>query len=186
MSPTTAPNICAAKTRSGEPCKRVAGWGTDHLGYGHCSYHLGTTRDGTRYAARLRSAEYVGERDITPLDAIAEQLRLAAGAEYELRREVARLDSLIQVTNQETGSKRLAFEAVALQEARRWVVDVAEVAHKCGVEERRVQVLEGWADELAPAIQAILERLELTPTQKERAPQVVRAQLLALEGGADG
>lgn len=34
-------NICGAQTRSGEPCQRVAGWGTDHVKEGRCKQHGG-------------------------------------------------------------------------------------------------------------------------------------------------
>jgi len=37
-------NICGAKTKGdGEPCKRPAGWGTDHPGVGRCKLHGGAT-----------------------------------------------------------------------------------------------------------------------------------------------
>ena len=32
---------CGAKTRAGTPCKRPAGWGTDHVGNGRCKLHGG-------------------------------------------------------------------------------------------------------------------------------------------------
>lgn len=32
---------CGAKTRAGTPCKRPAGWGTDHVGTGRCKLHGG-------------------------------------------------------------------------------------------------------------------------------------------------
>lgn len=32
---------CGAKTRKGTPCKRPAGWGTDHAGKGKCKLHGG-------------------------------------------------------------------------------------------------------------------------------------------------
>lgn len=32
---------CGAKTRAGTPCKRPAGWGTDHAGTGKCKLHGG-------------------------------------------------------------------------------------------------------------------------------------------------
>ncbi len=34
---------CGAKTRAGHPCRREAGWNTDHLGQGRCRYHGGAT-----------------------------------------------------------------------------------------------------------------------------------------------
>ncbi len=35
------PETCGAKTRDGDPCKRPAGWGTDHTGEGKCKQHGG-------------------------------------------------------------------------------------------------------------------------------------------------
>lgn len=35
--------ICGAKTRSGNPCKKPAGWGTDHVGDGRCKLHGGAS-----------------------------------------------------------------------------------------------------------------------------------------------
>ena len=34
---------CGAKTRRGTPCKRPAGWGTDHIGKGKCKLHGGAS-----------------------------------------------------------------------------------------------------------------------------------------------
>lgn len=34
---------CGARTRSGAPCKKQAGWGSDHLGEGRCRLHGGAT-----------------------------------------------------------------------------------------------------------------------------------------------
>lgn len=34
---------CGAKTRRGTPCKKPAGWGTDHVGIGRCKLHGGAT-----------------------------------------------------------------------------------------------------------------------------------------------
>lgn len=43
--PDTQTDICGAKTRNGEPCKRPAGWGTSHTGEGRCKQHGGKDRD---------------------------------------------------------------------------------------------------------------------------------------------
>lgn len=37
---------CGARTRSGEPCRQAAGWGTDHPGVGRCKLHGGATPRG--------------------------------------------------------------------------------------------------------------------------------------------
>ncbi|MEF8887327.1 MAG: HGGxSTG domain-containing protein [Haloarculaceae archaeon] len=38
--------ICGATTRDGDPCKRPAGWGTDHVGEGRCKQHGGAEGSG--------------------------------------------------------------------------------------------------------------------------------------------
>lgn len=47
---------CGAKTRAGTPCRRPAGWGTDHAGSGKCKLHGGAstgpkTKEGKAKAA---------------------------------------------------------------------------------------------------------------------------------------
>lgn len=46
--------ICGARTRQGnKPCRRPAGWGTSHIGFGNCKLHGGSTRNGVRHAYAL-------------------------------------------------------------------------------------------------------------------------------------
>jgi hypothetical protein len=37
---------CEAKTRAGTPCRKPAGWGTDHVGQGRCRLHGGASLRG--------------------------------------------------------------------------------------------------------------------------------------------
>lgn len=57
MTDTTAPQkpkpkpippdkFCNARTRGGTPCRRPAGWGTDHAGTGRCKLHAGCSPGG--------------------------------------------------------------------------------------------------------------------------------------------
>lgn len=46
---------CPGTTRSGAPCGKVAGYGTDHLGFGPCKFHGGSTINGRKNGARLRA-----------------------------------------------------------------------------------------------------------------------------------
>lgn len=42
--------LCGAKTKStGEPCRRTAGWGTDHPGEGRCKLHGGKSKCGPEH-----------------------------------------------------------------------------------------------------------------------------------------
>lgn len=47
---------CDAKTRKGGRCTQVAGYGTEHLGYGPCKFHGGSTPNHTR-AAQVAQAQ---------------------------------------------------------------------------------------------------------------------------------
>ena len=40
---------CNAKTKAGTPCKRPAGWGTDHVGEGRCKLHAGCSLRGIQH-----------------------------------------------------------------------------------------------------------------------------------------
>ncbi len=53
-----------------------------------------------------------------------------------------------------------------------------------GVNERRVRVAEGMAASLAPVLKAIFDQLRLTPEQQKRAPEILRKNLMLLEGEA--
>lgn len=53
--------FCGARngSGSGRPCRREAGAGTEHTGWGHCSTHLGNTKEGIKHAARLMGEEII-------------------------------------------------------------------------------------------------------------------------------
>src|SRR5690554_1667741 len=75
--------ICGAKTRSGAPCKKQAGWGTDHLGQGKCRLHGGATpvkhgRYSTITRPRIRELLDQFENDAEPLNLLPEVKLLRA------------------------------------------------------------------------------------------------------------
>jgi hypothetical protein len=74
---------CGAKTRSGSPCQKGAGWGTDHAGEGRCKLHGGASpiRSG-RYSVITRDSirdlvEHF-ESDESPLDVLPELAHVRA------------------------------------------------------------------------------------------------------------
>ena len=83
---------CEAKTRAGHPCRKPAGWGTDHNGTGRCKLHGGKSPGGkpgnksavttgayeTIHAAALTEEELglYGQIDVTPRAQIEEEIRL--------------------------------------------------------------------------------------------------------------
>lgn len=76
--------------KAGKTCTHVAGWGTDHLGYGPCKLHTGQMPTGKKVAARERAEEAVedykrrmtfyGEKvEISPEEALLEEVQRAVG-----------------------------------------------------------------------------------------------------------
>jgi len=60
--------VCGAPTRSGEPCKRPAGYATDHPGEGRCKYHPGGrpgAPKGNKNALTHGLYEYIGYETLT-------------------------------------------------------------------------------------------------------------------------
>lgn len=82
---------CGAKTRAGTPCRRPAGWGTDHAGHGRCKLHGGNTPNGRKHGARLgveaRMRDLVAEYrpDAADLDPVAGLLEVVAST-WAMRR----------------------------------------------------------------------------------------------------
>lgn len=46
---------CPGTSRTGKPCGHPAGYGTDHVGFGLCKMHLGSTANGRKNGQRLRA-----------------------------------------------------------------------------------------------------------------------------------
>lgn len=82
-------NYCGGKTRSGSPCKRPAGWGTDHVGTGKCKLHGGASKKGVESATyeHGRYSKYapqpigskVKELEAYPLLDLADELQQQRG-----------------------------------------------------------------------------------------------------------
>ena len=55
MTGRSVVRLCGATKRQGDkaPCKRPAGWGTSHVGFGTCKLHGGSTLSSSKHAAKL-------------------------------------------------------------------------------------------------------------------------------------
>lgn len=189
---------CGAKKRNGKFCKLAPGWGTDHVGYGNCKFHLGATRNG-RKAAQREMAEAEVKNFGVPLDVGAhEGLLMAvqgfAGWVKYLQQKVAELEendltwgkTREELRTGEAGGTVTIHESkpntwyVLLQHAQRDLVAAASAAARAGVEERQVRVAESHAQIFAQAIKGILG--ELGVGDHPDAPRVVRKHLMLVSG----
>lgn len=148
--------FCAANTRKGTPCKRGRGWGTDHPGYGNCKRHGGATPSGKAAAAKEAAAasamaDYAGEVQIAPLDALLYTVRRGAQLVAYWQRRA------LETEEGEARQYATEQEARALQNLNHW----ANNAVKSGVAKAQVEIAARLADHLIASAEEALAALEL-------------------------
>jgi len=180
--------FCGARTRSGGSCRRPAGWGTNHVGFGPCKLHGGCTptvsRGAHRQAVEHRARAIIAAEGLEPVaDPVAVMTRLAAEAVAlvgAFRHMVEGLDTLRYPTK--TG-EQLRAEVVlyerALDRAEKFAHDLA----KLRLEERVVRITEAQATSLYELITVTLTapELGLTTDQIESARRLLAAAVRSLD-----
>lgn len=176
----------ANKTDGSGTCRREAGWGTDHLGWGQCRIHGGNTPAGIKFAARMaaetKAVQYGGPRKVDPHEVLLEEVYRSAGHVEWLHRKVLELEDS-ELSESTIAGKSPNFWIRWYTDERLRLVAAAATCIKAGVAERRVQLAEEQGRMLADAIRLILQGLGLTPEQERRAPSVVRAVLTSMPTG---
>lgn len=120
---------------------------------------------------------YAGSRNVTPWQALAEEVRRSAG-------EVAWLDYKVAgATDDEEliGTGRLAAWVVKREQQRLHLARVAKMALDAGVAERIVAQLEFEAQAIARVMTRVLDSLHLSDEQLAVARASMRNELLALD-----
>jgi hypothetical protein len=182
------PRCVARRKRDGEPCTQWALKGTDK-----CRQHAGISAAERQVKRAL--ATYGAPRDITPGEALLEEVRVAAGHVEWLRGKVAELEpgELVWGISERTDRQASEFTGVDVTERaalntwldayhreRRYLLDVSKAALAAGCEERLVRVAEAYGTQLATAITGILSALNLTDGQRVIAGRIVPETLRAL------
>lgn len=206
-----APNRCTAHRRSdGAQC------GNDPMqGQRVCRMHGGSTKKsrakGARVVAEVQAVKAVATLglavDVSPTEALLEEVRWTAGHVGWLRARVQELDEQTRDTGtnatgrhplvwgvteesektggDDWGSKTVEKAAPSIwyqlyDNERKHLVAVCSAALKAGVEERRVQLAEQQGVLLAQVIRAILHDLGLTAKQQTLVGTVVPKHLRAI------
>jgi hypothetical protein len=188
---------CAGKSkRSGKRCRRNPAVGLDK-----CAIHCGLSkaeRDeaGRRFVAERdarKAVETYGlPRDISPSDALLEEVRYTAGHVAWLRDKVRELEDrqLVWGVTEQVEKNATEFAGVDTTSAatanmwlelyyreRKHLVDVTKAALSAGIEERRVKLAEAQGALLNGVIRRILARLSLSAEQSALLPAVVPEEL---------
>lgn len=188
--------MCGGKNRKAGPCGNAAGYKTDHPGAGNCTFHGGSSPNGRKHAmeqaARKAVETYGLPRDISPTDALLEEVRYSAGHVAWLRAKVAELEAadLVwgiteQVEKEATefaGTDTTRSAAVNMWldlyfRERKHLLDLTKTAISVGIEERRVRLAEAQGSLMNDVIRRILARLSLNADQSALLPVVVPEEL---------
>lgn len=171
--------LCGAKKKNGEPCRAFAGQGTDHPGQGRCSFHLGNTGNHKKAAiaaeAGRRMVTLGTAHDVPPAEALLWLSHSSSGHLMWIQSEISRLDDL---ASEETKVLLRMFDEERDRAAR-----INKACLDAGVEEQQLRLAERQGEFLVAILTDVFDQLELSPAQRERFPEVVRAAWEAASSG---
>lgn len=161
--------LCGASTHNGYPCRRPAGWGTGHVGFGTCKLHGGSTPASSKHAEILA----------------AEHRRAEA-------LELLRAQGVEPVTDPVAALRDVAGESRVLAAATRQAF--AETADRDGMEATAGQPIAAMYSKTLDQTGKLLARmaeLGITPDRTDALPALRSAAMLAAIAeawryGADG
>lgn len=116
-------DTCGRTNRKGEPCKRPAGWGTDHAGEGACKLHGGCAgapegnNNGEKHALNADPYNYYSSLDPEQKEFVHET---AAAIEDRIRENSGEVDSLDVKL-----AERIAIELHIVSKATNHVMNVS-------------------------------------------------------------
>lgn len=170
---------CEARTKSGKPCQRIAGAGTDHPGHGRCSKHSGSTPTGKIVAAREQvtamAAAMGAGVDADPFETIMLAIRQARAEVILFGELAAQHDQPFtagpfgDVLHPAVKERQLAMDRA---------VSYAKTAIALGISERQVRVAEQVGTRLGEGLLAFVEALGLSGKQRKLVPGAIDALLL--------
>ncbi len=194
--------ICGSQRTdgSGKICKKDAGAGTDHVGWGRCKHHLGATPMVSKAAYRAMAAAMGDPEEIDPATAIARTISQTAGHVTWLHRQIAGFklpegqkigEDGVETIVGMTPNQAMWWKVYG--EERDRLVKMSEVALRAGLAKRQLDLAVEQGERLANAVDRILSGLGLTQEQLNRVPDVVPAALAgmvidmpAIEAGGGG
>lgn len=185
-------------------CRRYAGWGTEHPGFGYCADHEKDSPEHKKAAgweaAREAAAWYGDIEEITPEDALLLEIRRCAGIVRWMEIQIGKfgLDSsnldpevmggspdlrapmLVEIQDRGSAPTNLHEWLRVYREERIHLVRVAKMTLDAGIEERKVKLAEQQGEMMVKVIRAVLDQMGLTDAQRELIPTVVPAVIRQL------
>jgi len=172
--------ICGARKRQGDGvCRRPAGAGTNHVGFGRCKLHGGATPNHDLAAARARLDEIAAHLDLSdplPHEALQFCVRAVAAQVDYCSRQIADL-----TPEEVVAGGRLHPWVRVRRDALDLLARVARHAICAKAQEHEQDLLERYGAAVAGAIEATLDEIGLDERQQAALPDALRRNLLLLE-----
>jgi hypothetical protein len=177
------------------PCRKPAGWGTDHVGAGRCRIHGGNTPSGKKSAQKAIAVAgrdtYGLPIDVDPAQALLDEVHRTAGHVAWLGAVVAALrkgDLGWGITKVKRGGddfgttyeSKLNVYLSLYQDERKHLTKVCETAIRAGVEQKRLTLETHRAELMVSMLELLFGQLELTPEQSEKLEDLVPKALASL------
>lgn len=186
MAKSTGP-FCGGHLRHREgTCERQAGAGTDHKGYGRCSWHGGCSPSGSQSAAGERimgdALKVLYRHDASPVADPLEALQRLAGRALALEAAIGEtVNALVEIRYEdEHSAEQLRAEVTVLERAMdrcgKLLVDIA----KLNIEERLARVTERQAQMAMDAMLAAMGEMGMSAEQQREARGRVARHLRAV------
>jgi hypothetical protein len=186
---------------AGKPCRRVAGQGTQYVGYGgRCVAHGGAKKQGRALGAWLMAHKFAEELDVSPWEALLLVIRITAGRLRYIESVLAsavddnelegRVDedepTGVSEDGQLTTGRNLTWWVEKSEEERDRLAKVSKAAIDAGVAQLLIEKELRQGEALAATFVKVVEEMEAAGMSEEVlevARTVMRGQLqLALEG----
>jgi hypothetical protein len=174
--------LCGAKKKNGEPCRKFAGEGTDHHGYGKCKYHGGATASHKKHAIALEAKSRMIKlghpmTDARPHQVLLDLLRQGAGHVAWLNAEVGTLEDL------SAHESRVILRLY--DEERDRLTRIAKACSQAGVDEAEIHLQQAHAELFVQAIYAAARDIGLDADQLGALGLALRKNLAVLNGDTD-
>jgi hypothetical protein len=167
--------FCNAKTLSGNPCKRVAGLGTEHYGLGYCVLHR---EQETRVWNMAHAITFVRKGEIG-INILLEEIARTAG-------EVDFLGSKVGEAPDDAallpGGQYFPW-LVQWRDMREHLLRSITVMLRSQVEDKLATQAERDGAMIASVLNNTLVEMQLPPVLMDDAREILRRQLLELESG---
>lgn len=195
------------------PCRRPAGWGTDHAGFGACKFHGGASPSGKKFAAK-QALQYAAvtagiPRDVDPAQGLMEEIARTAGRIdwYTERIRVLDPENVIRGPASQKrieisraagdGAGTATIQTTTITEVtaaihlfvelefreRKHYAMVCKLALDAGVAERQIRWAESLGVMLGELVRGVFDDMGLRGAEREAALDSAQRRFALLPGG---